>query len=358
MKKYTLERNVIATDEKVWVGIDAHKKTLHVSVVNRDQTLLQRSFPHDRAHVAGLIERLPGCEIEAVYEAGPTGYKLLYWLRELGCEAFMTPPSRVPRKKGGKQIKTDARDSLELAELLRADMLEEVHDLGEQAYSERELTRTRQQLVEQRSKLCTQIKSKLDYHSVRPPAEISTNWTKAFLEWLESHPADDKPEVNFVLSLLVGSYRHLTLQIKDIEAEIDELAQAEHYREDVELVSSVPGIGVLSAMILLTELGDVSRFGRCEEFSSFLGLVPCEWSSGQSQYKGPLTRAGNKRARTVLVESSWRLKGYDERMEDVYERIRARSSGGKAIVAVARRLGLAVRAMLRDRTPYDYQPGA
>lgn len=355
MKNYTLNKNVIATDEKVWVGIDAHKKSLHISVISRDGTLLQQSIPHERAHVAGLVERLPGCEIEAVYEAGPTGYQLLYWLREMGCEAFMTPPSTVPQRKGGKQIKTDARDSLELAELLRADMLKEVHDLGEQTYSERELTRTRQQFVEMRSGICARIKSKLTYHTVRPPESMSTNWTKAFLAWLESGPAEGNYELNVALKLLVGTYRHLTEQIKALEADIEQLAQSEEYGEDVELLTSIPGIGVLSAMILLLELGDVSRFARCEEFSSFLGLVPCEWSTGDSQYKGPLTRAGNKRARTVLVESSWRLKGCDRRMNDVYERIRDRSSSGKAIVAVARRLGLAVRAMLRDRTSYDHQ---
>lgn len=355
MKKYTLERNVIATNEKVWVGIDAHKKTLHVSVISRDETLLQQSIPHEKAQVAGLVRRLPGCEIEAVYEAGPTGYQLLYWLRELGCEAFMTPPSRVPAQKGGKQIKTDARDSLELAELLRADMLKEVHDLGKKAYRERELTRTRQQLVETRSGICAQIKSKLTLHTLRPPESMSTNWTKAFLEWLESGPAGDDYELNIVLKLLVGTYRHLTQQIKALDAEIEQLAGSEKHCEDVELLTSIPGIGVLSAMILLLELGDVGRFGRCEEFSSFLGLVPCEWSSGQSQYKGPLTRAGNRRARTVLVEASWTLKRYDTRMNQVYERIRARGSAGKAVVAVARRLGLAVRAMLRDRRPYDYE---
>ncbi len=358
MKKYTLERNVIATNEKVWVGIDAHKKTLHVSVINRDETLLQQSIPHEKAQVAGLVRRLPDCEIEAVYEAGPTGYQLLYWLRELGCEAFMTPPSRVPAQKGGKQIKTDARDSLELAELLRADMLKEVHDLGKTAYAQRELTRTRQQLVETRSGICARIKSKLTLHTVRPPESMSTNWTKAFLEWLESEPAGDNHELNIALKLFVGTYRHLTEQIKTLNAEIEQLAQSQHHRDNVELLTSIPGVGVLSAMILLLELGDVSRFDRCEEFSSFLGLVPCEWSSGQSQYKGPLTRAGNRRARTVLVEASWRAKGYDSRLHDIYERIRSRSSAGKAIVAVARRLGLAVRAMLRDRTTYDYQPCA
>jgi transposase len=118
----------------------------------------------------------------------------------------------------------------------------------------------------------------------------------------------------------------------------------------------VPGIGPLTTMLLLLELGDVSRFECCEELASWLGLVPSEWSSGDEKNKGSITRAGNRRARTALTEASWSLIRKDARMRAVYERIKAKSGSGVAIVAVARRLALAVRAMLRDQVEYDYEP--
>ena len=98
----------------------------------------------------------------------------------------MTPATKVKEDKGGKQVKTNSRDSLELAEQLRGNMLKEVHDHGRGHYRQRELTRTRRQLVEHRSAICNQITSKLTFHGIEVPGEISTSWSKEFLRWLET----------------------------------------------------------------------------------------------------------------------------------------------------------------------------
>lgn len=367
MKVYKLADDAIAKGEDVWMGIDAHKQSLHVTVVGQDEPLYRESIPYERSHLAGIIELFPDCRIEATYESGPTGYKLLYWLEELGCEAFMTPATKVKEDKGGKQVKTDSRDSLELAKQLRGGMLKEVHDHGRGHYRQRELTRTRQQLVEHRSAICNQIKSKLTMHGVEVPDEISTSWSKGFLSWLEDGPSEHR-WLDRTLEELVGTYRDLSERIQSLEDELQKLASCEedetHEEESlddeetfqfggwVELLETVPGIGFLSAMVLILELGDILRFETTEEFASYLGLIPGEWSSGQTRSKRAMTRWGNRRARTVLVEASWTLIQKDARMRDVYERIKAKSGSGRAICAVARRLGLAIRAMLRDRTPY------
>lgn len=354
MKKYKLHRDAIANDKRVWIGIDAHKQSLHFTVIDECEVLSQTTTPNAKEHVRAIIGRLPNCEIVAVYESGPTGYSLLYWLEELGCEAFITPASKVPEQKGGKQIKTDERDSRELAELARAGLLGEVYDLGEEAYCQRELTRTRQQHIEHRTRVCAQIKSKLLFHGIKAPEELKQNWSKSHLHWLEAGPSTSDC-VNIAVKSLVATYRHLTVQIRRLKKEIDQLAKSKEFSTDVELLTSVPGVGVLTAMIVLLELGDITRFDRCEELSSFLGLIPGEWSSGERQKKGSCVRWGNKRARTALVEASWTLIGKDPRMRKTYERIKYRRGSGRAIVAVARRLGLALRAMLRERQPYDYE---
>ena len=348
MKEYKLSRRPFAIDQTVYLGIDAHKERLHVTLLVDDE-VIHRSIANRRAEVDALVRRLPGCRIHAVYEAGPTGYTLLEWLRELGCEAFMTPPSSVLQERGA-QIKTDRRDSFALAEQLRAGQLKRVHDFDRQTYDERELTRTREQFIQMRTSVCNRIKSKLLFHGIRMP-EGMTSWSKAHLEWLESSPSG-QPQLDLCLALLVQSYREHTAKAKRLQKQIDTLAAASKYAESRELLESVPGIGTLSAMILLLELGDISRFDTCEEFASFLGLVPGEFSSGESRSRRHITRWGNRRARTVLVESSWTLIGKDPQMREVYERIKQRRGSGRAIVAVARRLGLAVRAILRDQKPY------
>jgi len=157
---YTLKQSAIARDEEVWMGIDAHKASWAVTILGSEGVLHQGSYEAKRSHLEGLVDRLPGCRIHAVYEAGPTGYKLLMWLRQMGCEALMTPPSLVPIRAGDR-VKTDRRDSAKLAELLRAGLLKPIFDLKEETYHHRELVRTRAQLIEHRSDICRQIKSKL-----------------------------------------------------------------------------------------------------------------------------------------------------------------------------------------------------
>jgi len=368
MRVYKLDGEAIAKDQKISLAFDAHKESLHATALGPEGEVVYReSIPYEQSHVKGLIGRFPGCDIEATYEAGPTGYKLLEWLEEEGCQAFMTPPSKVKQDKGGKQLKTDARDSLDLAKQLRADMLKEVHHHGRGHYRQRELTRTREQLVSQRTATCNRIKSKLLYHGIEVPDEINATWSNDFLDWLEDGPSGNR-WLDVSIEVLTANYRELSEHIRRLEVELKKLAcceakQVESEPPDgeerfgfagwVELLKTVPGIGLLSAMILVLELGDIRRFETAEKFASFLGLVPGEWSSGQTQLKGSLTRWGNRRARTVLVEASWKLIGKDERMGEVYERIKAKSGSGPAICAVARRLGLAIRAMIRDQKPYQ-----
>ena len=195
---------MIARDKSVWVGIDAHKESWHITVVDSENVLDKGSYETTRPHLEGLVKRLPGCRIRAVYEAGPTGCQLLRWLRELGCDAFMTPPSLVPVRKG-ERVKTDRRDSLKLAELLRAKMLARVHDLSDETYEHRELVRTREQIVRGRTRVRNQIKSTLLFHGVSIPAEVKDNWSKGHLAWLKSGPSG-RPKIDAsVFALLAVS---------------------------------------------------------------------------------------------------------------------------------------------------------
>ena len=363
MKTYRIKKDddkSIVEDQTVWMGIDVHKHQFTVVIVDDEAERHRETIPYGKMHLKGLLDRLPGCEIYAVYEAGAIGYQPLRWLRELGCQAFMTPPSLVPQKPGD-QVKTDRRDAQQLAEALRADRLDAVYDLSDQAYADREVVRSRKQLVEHRTDICQQIKSKLTYHGIEPPEDLNTNWTEPHLEWLESAPTG-RFELDLVLAKLVETYRQLDRLIGEFETWIEAMAQTPRYREDVELLMTTPQVGLLTAMTFLVELQDVvGRFRTCEKLAGFLGLVPSESSSGGQTSKGSITRAGNKRVRTSLIEAAWRVFPQDEQLSEVYYRIKHnRGDHGAqiAIVAVARRLALAFRAMLRDRNGWRQQQEA
>ena len=133
------------------------------------------------------------------------------------------------------------------------------------------------------------------------------------------------------------------------------MAKQEEYREQVTWLTSLPGIGELTAMELLTELGDMSRFDRADQITAYVGLTPGEYSSGSSIRRGHISRCGKAALRSRLVEASWIAIRFDPQLADIYQRIRARQGGKRAIVAVARRLLLRVRRLLLDERCYEFK---
>ena len=135
--------------------------------------------------------------------------------------------------------------------------------------------------------------------------------------------------------------------------QLKKLASSDRYRENVKLLMSAPGIGILTAIRLALEWGDLSRFRRKEEFASFLGLIPSDHSSGDQQRRGHITRQGNQSVRGCLVESAWLAIKYDPVLLEKFRRVLSHSgSKKKAIVAVARKLALRVRRALLTGEPY------
>jgi transposase len=147
-------------------------------------------------------------------------------------------------------------------------------------------------------------------------------------------------------------YFDLDARVEGLTKQLREMARAPDYAAMVELLSSVPGVGWLTALTLVVEIVDFGRFPDGEAFSSYAGLTPSEHSSGERVRHGHITRQGNPAVRSVLVESSWILIGKDPEMRRFYERIKVRRGGKRAIVAVARKLGHRILAITQSGQPY------
>lgn len=345
----------ITENTTVWVGIDVHKTNASITVVGGEDNILHQSrVPMERAHFESLVRRLPKCRIEAVYEAGPTGYQLYRWLEELGVSVTMVAPSMVP-KRSGEYVKTDKRDSRKLAEMLRGQILHSIHVHTDDQYEERELLRTRRQLVRKRTSLYQQIKAKLLFHGHKFEFKC---WSDKLLTELEHGPTG-RPGVDLSIGVLVRTIRCLNDQIRVVEEAIVELAKTEPYRQTHEHLVSIPGVGTITAMTFLTELGELARFETDEKLVSYLGLAPSEHTTNGRGHRGGLPKKGNPHIRDMLVQAAWKLISKDSRMREVYERIKHGKGpfGAQiAIVGVARRLALAMRALWRDQTSYNYKP--
>jgi transposase len=151
---------------------------------------------------------------------------------------------------------------------------------------------------------------------------------------------------------ILEQYEFLTAQIDKQTKLLRELPETELYQKRVEILQSIPGIGVISAMELLLELQDVSRFRRAEQLAAYVGLTPSQYSSADKVRMGRITGIGKNTLRSLLVEASWTLIRKDHGMREKYDRIKIRSGGKRAIVAIARTLLLRMRRMLLDKQIY------
>ncbi|MGA2109914.1 MAG: IS110 family transposase, partial [Syntrophorhabdales bacterium] len=243
--------------------------------------------------------------MKVAYEAGPFGFWLSDKLVADGIEALVVPPSLIPTESGNR-VKTDKRDSRKLARLLESNMLKRVYVLTPEEREHRDLLRTRRQIVDHRNDVARQIKSKLLFYGITSPFTASTRWSLKYIEWLKVLRCDTE-YLRESFNLLIDLYEYLTRQIVRINKKVALLCRDKKYRDRITLLCTAPGIGRLTAIEILVELQDITRFESAEELAAYIGLTPSEYSTGERTRQGRITRCGNKRVRTYLVESTWML---------------------------------------------------
>ena len=351
MKKGYQKDKTLARGRDVYIGIDVHKENWHVAARVDGEEVFHGSMASEYHSLRKLLDRFKECRIKVAYEAGPFGFWLHDRLSGDAIETIVVPPSLIPMESGNR-VKTDKRDSRKLARLLEGNILKKVYVLDEEDRADRELTRTRRQLLEHRGDVMRQIKSKLLFYGIKSPfSQKRENWSKRYVKWLRDLTFDHAV-LKAPFESLIDLYEYLTSQVKKISKQVVALSRSNKYRHKITLLRSVPGIGILIGMELLVELADMERFKTAEEIASYMGLTPSEYSSGQHVRQGRITRCGNKRARTCLVESSWHLIVKDPLMRFKYMKLKTRKGAKKAIIAIARNLIIRIRRILLQDEPY------
>lgn len=250
-----------------------------------------------------LVKKLAGRyrSLTFCYEAGPTGYELYRLIKRLGHDCVVAAPSLIPRKAGDR-VKTNRRDALSLAKLLRAGDLTAVWVPDAHHEAMRDLTRAREAAVEDLTAKRQQVSSLLLRLSRPYPGK--RNWTRMHMNWLASQKLEHAEQRI--------AFEEMLLAIREAEARVARLEQAirgalaEWSLSDlVTALMAMRGFDLVSASALLAELGDLSRFATARELMGYLGLVPSEQSTGEKVKRGGITKAGNRRARRILVECSW-----------------------------------------------------
>lgn len=340
----------LAPGEAAHVGVDVHKASYSVALYSDGRGLIATWVQPARPEV--LIERLRPLRegiAQVVYEAGPTGFGLARRLRAEGFEAQVIAPSKLLAPVG-PEAKSDRLDCRRLAQLAAKGLLHAVRVPTEQEEADRQVLRLRELLVRKTHAVQSQIKSFLLQHGIAEPAGLG-HWSKKSVAALRSLAL--LPELRFCLDLLLDELAHAQEQVRRATVRLKELAEVERHREAAAVLCSVPGVGVLTAAAFRLELPEPERFDHEGQVSRMAGLAPQVRQSGGTRREGGLLKSGNARLRTVLVEAAWRWVRYDETAACRYRRLVGNTgSGKKAIVAMARRLGVLLWRLSVRGEPY------
>ena len=293
-------------DYRAYVGLDVHKDTIAVAVAwpGREAPEYRGIVPNRRNSLQKLIRGLQGPHGEAVsfaYEAGPCGYGVYREITETGHDCQVVAPSLIPRKPGDR-VKTDRRDAVSLARLHRAGELTRVWVPAPDWEAVRDLTRAREDMkaveVRTRQRLgAFLLRHGRVYHG-------KSRWTQAHFRWLEEQKFDF-PVQQTVFQEYVDAAVAAQKRTDGLEAQMHELLDAWSQRPTAEALMSLRGVSTITAMTILAELGDLTRFDSPRQLVGFLGLAPGEYSSGSRRRQGAITKTGNGHVRRLLTEAAW-----------------------------------------------------
>jgi transposase len=296
----------VGEDRTVCVGLDTHKAKIAVAVAEPgrlDEVRFQGEIANRPDAVQRMIERLgeKHGQLSVCYEAGPCGYGLHRQITALGHDCTVVAPSLVP-KRAGERVKTNRRDAVTLARLHRAGELTPIWIPDPTHEAMRDLIRARTAAMEAVRRARQQLQGFLLRHN-RLFAGRKT-WSPAHRRWLAglsfAHPAQQ-----IVLQEQIDAIAEAERRRDRLDEQIREAARSWPMAPVVEALQAMRGVAFLSAVILVAEVGDFRRFANPRQLMAWLGLVPSEHSSGAKVQRGGITKAGNGRARRVLVEGAW-----------------------------------------------------
>ena len=235
------------------------------------------------------------------YEAGPTGYQLDRLIRGLGHASQVVAPSLVPKKRGD-HVKTNRRDAENLARLLRAGELTAVWVPDPHHEAIRDLSRARETAREDLTRKRQHISSLLLRLGLHYPGKKT--WGKAHRTWLASIKIEPRAQ-RIVFEEMQIAEHQAEEQLARLEQAIRDVVPEWSLRHLVEALQAMRGLDLIGAVTLAAEIGDLTRFRNARELMGYLGLVPSEHSTGEGVKRGSITKAGNRRARRMLVEAAW-----------------------------------------------------
>lgn len=340
--------------EELYIGIDVHLRSWMVTILSKNLFIKRFSQEPDASRLIKFLEtHYRGAKIKCVYESGYFGFWLARSLKQAGIDCIVVNPADIPLTHKHKEQKTDKIDSKKLAELLRAGLLKGVFIPSQEEHEDRNLLRIRSQLVRNQTALKSQIKAYLAFYGIKIPEEyLSRYWSRNYVEYLETikFTRDSGKEA---FNALLRHLEYLRKDILEITQNIRKLSKSGDYEQSVKKLMSIPGIGMISAITLLTEASNMKRFSNAEKFRGYVGLIPNEHSSGETINRSTISRRGNRQLKVIFIESAWVAVRIDPALTLAFETLTKRMNKSRAIIRIAVKLANRARHILLTDESYE-----
>lgn len=346
-------REISFRGHQIYVGLDVHKNSWQVSIALKE--VIQKTFhmsPGSPQELKGYLDRnYPDGEYHCAYESGFCGFWIQEELTRLGIKTSVYHAIDIPTTNKEKRQKTDKRDSLKIVKALRQGDCESIYVPNKDQQKMRSLVRQRASIVEDRQRIMHRIKSHLSYYGIECEAlGWRQEWSGKHIEWLKSQADKSQDQT---LDWMLRELALMRNMEREILKQLREISKTSTYKSAVDLLLSVPGVGLKSALVILTEIGlDFDRFDKLDRLCAYCGLMPDTNSSGEAERVGNLTHRGNRRLRCILIECAWAAIKRDPELALCYSEYKKRMAGQKAIIKIARKLLNRIRRVLNKKEKY------
>ena len=336
----------------LWIGIDFHKKTWRIHF--RSDRFSGNPFsmePDPDLLYLKVVSEYSDYEVEVVYECGCFGYWAHRKFVSYGWKSVVVNPCDIPRVNKQKFTKTDSIDARNLSKLLKAGLLKSVTIPDIEREQLRSLFRRRVQTVMNTRSVKNRLKAQLLYYGIKIPTEMdNASWSKNFKQWVKEINWEYETGRYMMLSN-IKQVEYLHYETNEISTQLRKYCRQNHKKE-YDLLQSVPGIGPLTAICFISEVGNISRFRNFKQLACLVGMMPTTYQSSDTSRTQGLTPRALRIMRSYLVESAWQAVRIDPVLREYYKSHKGKKSND-IIVKVARKLLSRMYGVLRTETEYE-----
>lgn len=341
--------------QSIYIGIDTHLKSWTVTTMMENN--LQKTYSQDpcpQTLYNYLHRTFPGANYFSAYEAGFCGFSIHRELVKYGIHSIVVNPADIPTTDKERKQKEDRRDSRKIAKSLKNGELSGIYVPSKNGEELRALIRYRKTLVKEIGRHKNRIKSFLYYLGVSIPNSLSQSsryWSGKFTQWLKTVKMNTLWG-DTVLQYTLETVEELRLRLLKINRQIRGIDLYSPYTFKLKLLRSIPGVGPIMSVTLLSELEELARFKSLDKLCSYVGLVPKTNSSGGKEYVGHITTRSNKPLRGCIIEAAWVASRNDPVLACSYNQLCKRMKPNEAIIRIAKKLLNRIRYVLKNETEY------